>query len=129
METSVLNHQRQESVAFGEQRLYERLHGLRQFRLAPFDGVTVPTVEDLHAVEGYDYSRDGFSYWSLEKPATEFVVIELCYHNRANYHEAKIVHHTQAAREGATWHLVGCQFTKRIELAAARASERNASSI
>ena len=123
MESTVLNHNRPDGVAFGEQRLYERVHGSRQFRLAQFNGVTLPTVEDFRSFEGYDYSRDGFSYWSLEKPAAELVVIELSYRNRANYHEARIMHHTQATREGLTWHLVGCRFTKRIELAVTVSSE------
>lgn len=115
METPVLNHRRSEAVVIGEQRLYDRLPGPRQFRLAPFDGATMPAADEFRSFEAYDYSRDGFSYWSPEQPTTELLVIELQYRGRSNYHEARILHLSEARREGVTWHLVGCRFARRLD--------------
>lgn len=110
-----MNHQRQKAVVVGEQRLYLRLQDVRWFRIAPFDGVQIPSAEAFGSFEAYDYSRDGFSFWALEKPTSELIVVELEYRKRRNYHEARVMHLTQADREGITWHLVGCRFSQRLE--------------
>jgi hypothetical protein len=122
MDTPTANY-RQESIVYGDQRLYERLKGLRQFRIAPYDGVHLPLNSEFRPFEAYDYSRDGFSYWSHEKPTTELVIIELRYRNRTNYHEAKIAHFSEARREGIAWYLVGCRFHRRIETVEQNRSE------
>lgn len=115
MEAPVLNHRRNEAVVIGEQRLYDRLPGPRTFRLAPFDGIELPALTAFQSFEGYDYSRDGFSFWSPVRPTTDHLVMELQYRGRAHYHEATILHLTEAQRDGGTWHLVGCRFARRLE--------------
>ncbi len=54
----------------------------------------------------------------MEKPVAARVAIEPPYRSRANGHEAKVMHWTQAQRDGMTCHLVGCRFSKRIEIEA-----------
>lgn len=104
----------QERSAPPERRQTER----RSFQclqlLAPFDGATMPSVEDYTRMRCHDLSPSGFSYIADARPASKLLVAALG-RTPLKFFVAEVVNVRPIDVEGMRKLLVGCRFVRRID--------------
>lgn len=82
--------------------------------IAPFTGDQPPTAGEFEHVECHDLSPGGFSFYALNPPTYDFLVLAL---GRAPFTclLARVVHHKPVEVVGVPQYLVGCRFMRRLD--------------
>ena len=91
----------------------------RQFavcqRIAVYDGKRLPAADAFQVVECCNLSQSGIAFYWAGEPYFQRVVVELGTIGRATYLTAHVVRSSKA-NDSSTRYLVGCQFSKKVDL-------------
>lgn len=104
----------EESPTSAEQRCSNRLNFHQPQRIAFYAGGPIPPPEAFFVVPFFDISQGGFSYLADTIPERETLIVAMQVHDEVILMHARIVHH----RPRGERHLMGCQFSGRVNLAA-----------
>ena len=81
--------------------------------LAPYDGETLPALEDFRHVLCHDISRSGLSFLAHEKPETNRVVVALG-KIPPSFFVAEILHICPTVTSSGHEYQIGCRFLHRL---------------
>jgi hypothetical protein len=101
-------------VASNQRGSERREFGVRQ-RVAIYDGKRLPEAEAFQVVECCNISQSGIAFFWAGEPYFQRVIVELGTIGSATYIAAHVVRSCRAD-DGSQRYMVGCQFTKKVDL-------------
>lgn len=84
--------------------------------VADCDGERMPPRGKFRQVRGCDLSPIGISFYCDAPPKSETVVLMFKGQRNHSYMLARIVHRQPCLQEGTRRYLIGCQFTRSLEV-------------
>lgn len=100
-------------IANSQRGSERRQFAVRQ-RVAVYDGKRLPTAEAFEVVDCCNISQSGIAFYWPAEPYFQRIVVELGTIGSATYLTANVVRTHRV--DGSTRYLVGCQFSKKIDL-------------
>ena len=103
------------SEVANSQRSSERREFAVRQRIAVYDGTRLPEAEAFEVVECCNISQGGIAFYWAGEPYFQRVIVELGTIGQATYIAAHVVR-SVIANDGTGRYVVGCQFSKKVNL-------------